>query len=85
MDCKPCNTMTESKCFFSHLPHEYAVLISRVVQPHASVAIISFPEVHHIGLIVILTALKGQNATFAVLHLFLGECDNLSRHVLVLM
>lgn len=57
--------------------HELAVLVCCVVQTHAAVAIVSFPEVQYIWLIDILTTFKGHHAIVAVLHPLLGELHHL--------
>lgn len=62
-----------------HHLHEFAVFICCVMQSHAPVAIISFPKMQYIWLIIVFAALKSQNAAFAVCHLFLGEFDDLNR------
>ena len=47
------------------------------MEPHTPVTIISLPEMHYKGLVIVLTALKGKYTAFLVLHLLLGKSHDL--------
>ena len=47
------------------------------MKPHTPVTIISLPEMHYKGLVIVLTALKGKYTAFLVLHLLLGKSHDL--------
>ena len=61
--------------------HELGVFVCGIVQPHAAIPIISFPEVEYVWLVVVLTALKCQHAVFAILHSLFGKVNNLQATV----